>query len=333
MIAEEAAEQRFRKIDAAISEDIARRRRNRLMSWGLLLVAAAVAIYVILAGRTETEMVAADLSSDEEFASGVAASEPVRTAIAEETSKLSSSEEFADRLLASPTLSRQIDTSVQSRVSELAATPEFRKTVEEVTLDVSSDLVKEIKDNSSAIAAFKTRLLELSSEDGSTPPPNTGGQFDRQEISRLISAQQATESRLREDIEKLSREVADLRSQLAESELMSQGPKPGPTTTERIGRSRSYLLRENAITALSDLNLSVSLGRKSNGTVEEIVFSDSRGTIESATRRSARIGESFIIVDREGRRFEATLTYDQGRFLARDYVGLEMTALRSDETE
>lgn len=333
MIAEEEAEQRFRKIDAAISEDIARRQRNRLVSWALLLVAAAVAIYVILAGRTETEIVAADLSSDEEFASGVAASEPVRVAIAEETSKLSNSEAFADQLLASPTLSRQIGTSVKSSVSELASTPGFRKSVEAIASDVSNDLVKEIKDNRSAIASFETRMLELSSGDGRTPPHGTGGQFDPQEISKLVAAQQATESRLRAEIVRLSKDVVELRTQLAESQSTSQGIDNSRTTTEAIGRSRSYLLRENADTALSDLNLSVTLGRKSNGTVEGIVFSDSRGPIESATKGSARIGESFVIVDREGRRFEATLTYDQGRFLAKDYVGLEMTSLRSTENE
>lgn len=328
MTAEEETEQRFLKIDAAIGEDIARRQRNRLISWVLLFVAAAVAIYVILAGRTEPELVAADLSSDEEFAAGVAASEPVRMAVAEEASKLSNSEVFADQLLASPTLSRQIDTSVQSRVSELASTPEFRQSVEAIASDVSNDLAKEIKDNRSAIASFETRLLELSSGDGRSPPQGTGGQFDPQAISRLVAAQRATESQLRAEIERLSQDVVDLRTQLARAQTASQGTDTGPVST-RVGRSRSYLLRENANTALSDLNLSVTLGRKSNGTVEGIVFSDSRGPIDSATKGSARIGESFVIVDREGRQFEATLTYDQRRFLSKDYVGLEMTLVRS----
>jgi len=213
----------------------------------------------------------------------------------------------------------------------LADALEFRNAVEQITSDASRDLAQDVKANKSAIASFDTRLLKLSSGSGLKPGPGDGGQYNMEEIAKLVSAQEATESRLRSEIERLSEDVANLRMQLAESQTTLQGIENSQKITAEFGRSRSYLLRENANTALSDLNLSVTLGRKSNGSVEKIVFSGSRGPIEWATKASARIGESFVIVDREGRRFEATLTYNQGRFLAKDYVRLEMTPLRSSK--
>jgi len=47
----EEANQHFLKIDAPISEDIARRQRNCLISWVLLSIAVAVAVYTVFPGE------------------------------------------------------------------------------------------------------------------------------------------------------------------------------------------------------------------------------------------------------------------------------------------
>ena len=326
-MAEQDANERFQKIDAAISRDIARRQRNRLISWALLFLAAAVAVYAVLAGRTETDLVAADLSSNVEFTAEIAASDSVRKAVAEETLKLSDNDTFANKLVESPALSRQIDTSIQNRFGNLAAVPEFHESVEDIAAGVSTALMREIEANRSAIESFEVRLLEISQSGKIEPGPIDSGDYSKEDLAKLVSAQNALETRLRREIEKLSRDLTELRAQVAKSQSTRPVPQDSQTTVGKFGRPHSYLLRENANTALSDLNLYVTLGQKSNGTVERVVFADTRGPIESATKANVRIGESFVVVDREGRRFEATLTYDQERFLAKDYVGLEMAPI------
>ena len=133
------------------------------------------------------------------------------------------------------------------------------------------------------------------------------------------------ERRLSKQVSQLTEEVAAMRERLEADQATIRELEQRLTRNATASSARSYLLKENAANELPDLGLTVVLGRLSKDAVESIELSDAQGPLDDGRTGPVRIGESFRITDRTGREFDVTLSYSQGRFIARDFVGLEIT--------
>ena len=185
--------QQFQSIDAAISRDITRRRRNHLISWVLVLAAAGVAVYAVLTGGTETQLVARQLSGDSGFTANVAASAQVRRTVVQEAQRLTESEAFASNLVRSPAIERQIEAVVEHRVSEVR---------------------QEVEENRATIQSFDRRLDELSAAGGRRFTPPDTSRIERRELSEMREAQRTREAEMRAEIGRLSEDLEALRREL-----------------------------------------------------------------------------------------------------------------------
>ncbi|MEO0367062.1 MAG: hypothetical protein AAF265_16410, partial [Pseudomonadota bacterium] len=86
---------------------------------------------------------------------------------------------------------------------------------------------------------------------------------------------------------------------------------------------RSYLLREKTTTSLAGTGLSVTLGPKTRDGSTSIQVTDQTGRVVY-DQANISLGETFKFRDSDGRAYTGALPYSQSRFLAKDYLGLEL---------
>ncbi len=185
--------ERFRNIDEAISRDVDRRRRNGLVSWALLLAASGVAVYAVLAGGTESEVVARQLSGDSGFTASVAASAEIRRTVAEEAQRVTRTESFRQELLTSPEVAGRIDAAVEDRVGEVR---------------------QDVEENRAIIQSFELRLGELPSAGNMRIDPSNASRFEAQQLTEFRATPAASDAELRREIENLTRRVDELQREL-----------------------------------------------------------------------------------------------------------------------
>lgn len=339
MAEEQSLAGQFDKLDAAISRDIERRRKTSFIYWALLFLTAAVAVLVILVGRSELETITDALTADVEFKGDVAAvvkndaevidaiaeSKPVRTAVRGEVQNIAQSDEFAATVLASDAFTAQIQSSAQQAATDYASQPAFLALVRENAGSLRDSLGRDIEQNRAELTGLRRRIEALA--EGSSVDPTRLSDIERDQfkLTALMLERQSMERRLSKQVSQLTEEVAAMRERLEADQATIRELEQRLTRNASASSARSYLLKENAANELPDLGLTVVLGRLSKDAVESIELSDAQGPLDDGRTGPVRIGESFRITDRTGRKFDVTLSYSQGRFIARDFVGLEIT--------
>jgi len=140
--------------------------------------------------------------------------------------------------------------------------------------------------------------------------------------------------RQRTGTDKLNAQLAEVSSQLDEIDTqLEETRKELEALAVRRQHSwltpRSFLLKEDQDNPLPGLDLTIRLGPRDRDGVEAVKVW--KGSVpvyptgdDFASGAVLRFGEVFKFDDRQGNRYVATLTNAQQRFLARDFVGLDV---------
>ena len=186
-------------------------------------------------------------------------------------------------------------------------------------------LGRDIEQNRAELTGLRSRIEALAEDSSVDPMRLSDIERDQFKLTALMLERQSMERRLSKQVSQLTEEVAAMRERLEADQATIRELEQRLTRNATASSARSYLLKENAANELPDLGLTVVLGRLSKDAVESIELSDAQGPLDDGRTGPVRIGESFRITDRTGREFDVTLSYSQGRFIARDFVGLEIT--------
>lgn len=306
------------RIQAAVELELERRALSKKLIWFLLALTLIVAILLASFGTNEQTQIRSALSTDPSFAAELADSQPLRAAVAEETLAATQTELFAAAVSQSQPVQTAIDVSTREALRTLSAEPDFLSAVAGAVTETPAGLEEDVRDNRRQLEALERRLSEILDQSpysqridaiearlaGLSPPAATAVP----EIAELEAS-----------VRELRRTVADLGVTLSEVQKLTD-------THSAAGNRGSYLLKENARNALSDVRLTVLLGSEANGELNSVSVIDENDRTLFASSEAFRVGESFEF-STDDRRYRATLAYAQSRFLARDYIGLELTQL------
>lgn len=327
-----AAEQKIRLAVERQLERDARTRRNI----GILIGAAfVVSIVVLLLGTGERAQIETSIKQDTQFTSAVAetlAQEPavanavanadsVRAAVSQQVQVSLADDSVIDSLVTSDQVQQQLsaaaDTAVTTQLSGAAAQAEILRAASAATAPLQRQL--------------ETQQAELASIRNQQADERLNAVIDRIEqlesqVLALGGQAGGGESGVTfPDVVDLQADLDDLRQALAA--ISGNAIRTGSAV------SRSYLLKERATNALSDVRLSISIGNERDGIIENVVIVDAAGRSVLPERQTVRLGEFVEFETDAGQRYSLVFPYSQSRFFAKDYVGLELTQLNADAAD
>ena len=321
-----AAENKIRLAVERQLERDARARRNI----GILIGAAfVVSIVVLLFGTGERAQIETSIKQDTQFTNAVVetlAQEPavadmvanadsVRAAVSQQVQVSLADNSVIDNLVTSDRVQQQLSAAADSAVTTQLAGEAAQAEILRVASAATAPLQQQLEMQQGEIESLRTQQAD----------ERLNGVIDR--IEQLESRVQALSGQTNGSgsgaavpgLAELQADLDDLRQAVA--------ARPGTATGTRAIVSRSYLLKERATNALSDIRLSVTIGNERNGVLDDVEVVDAAGRSVLPERRSVRLGEVIEFETDGGQRYSLVFPYSQSRFLAKDYVGLELTLL------
>ena len=324
---DETRRSRLERIDRAVARDLEERRRLSWIYWILLALALGVGAWSLLKNPSEAEMFAGSPTVVATVAEQVASSKEVHEQLAANDDlhrEISSNEGLRRQLVkgvvSSPELGRQVRTMVRGEME----TP-LRDGPEPGTGDLSRLQHR--------ISALEARLDDLGREQ------RLGYELSNRlrEVGRELEA-------IRQDLSQAQRQARDADELLA-GELREELRQAEERVVKSIQpASMSYVLKTNRKRELArPRGYWVTVGTVRDGGVRGVSISDDMRdvSISDADRRvfpppdgaataDLPLGEPFTFKDREGREYEAVFNYLLNRWLANDYVGLEVRTASPD---
>ena len=321
-----AAENKIRLAVERQLERDARARRNI----GILIGAAfVVSIVVLLLGTGERAQIETSIKQDTQFTTAVAetlAQEPavadmvanadsVRAAVSQQVQVSLADDSVIDNLVTSDRVQQQLSAAADSAVTTQLAGEAAQAEILRVASAATAPLQQQLEMQQGEIESLRTQQAD----------ERLNSVIDRIEQleSRVLAlsgqANGSASGAAAPGLAELQADLDELRQAVA--------ARPGTATGTRAIVSRSYLLKERATNALSDIRLSVTIGNERNGVVNDVEVVDAAGRSVLPERRSVRLGEVIEFETDGGQRYSLVFPYSQSRFLAKDYVGLELTLL------
>ncbi|MEL7312365.1 MAG: hypothetical protein AAFN07_12685 [Pseudomonadota bacterium] len=314
------------RIEHVVSLELERRARSRKIIWALLALALVVAVMIMIYGNRERDAIRMEVRSDTEFASSVAmavarensflnevaASEPIRKIASEQVEAFVQTDAFANSVASSPEVRGQIERASRSALSGEVLQDAVKAAVSELP-DTNATTVMR---NSEAIESLEQRWQSRQA------PANVVARLD--EIETLLQRNSVEDAlRAQRRIEALETRIGELDSALQQSQQKIRTLEREAARIRTDGAPRSYLLREKTTTSLAGTGLSVTLGPKTRDGSTSIQVTDRTGRVVF-DQAGIGLGETFEFSDSDGQTYTGALPYSQSRFLAKDYLGLEL---------
>jgi len=292
-IEEDIQETRFARLDQAIARDIERRRRSHKLYWALLVSAALLAVLGLMYGRS-TRDVATDVATDATVA-------------------FTRSDEFTRELGGNPSFEALVGKSASNWTATYASGPEFRALVQ----DAAGEGVRE------RFADVDAELDTLRGVLTQTEKTQTG-------LARRLESQLAVTEELSARLGAVSSQLENLGAGL--KELQDDLQQLDARCQKSELTPMSFLLKENRSNPLPGLGISIQLGPRDGDEVEAVTISEGSVQLyptgdDSASGAALRFGVPFEFADGKGNEYKATLMNAQDRFLARDFVGLDILVI------